>query len=147
MNVFQRLHHVCIVVPDMSAAVAYYESIGIGPWHEYPPLTEYIDLKVPDRDAFLNLDYRYSDAVGIQIQLVQPGVAESPQREFLRRTGGGVFHLGFSVENVAESTEQAVRAGMNSWMTGRRADGSGFTYFDSAADAGVTLEIRESKRK
>jgi hypothetical protein len=27
---------------------------------------------------------------------------------------------------------------------GRRADGSGFTYFDTASDVGVTLEIRKS---
>jgi catechol 2,3-dioxygenase-like lactoylglutathione lyase family enzyme len=37
-SVFRHVHHVCIVVPDIQAAVSYYESIGIGPWKDFPPL-------------------------------------------------------------------------------------------------------------
>ena len=45
---FRQLHHICLVVHDIDATQAYYESIGIGPWQEYPPLTEYTDLDVPN---------------------------------------------------------------------------------------------------
>ncbi len=34
---FRELHHVCVVVRDIDQSVAYYESIGIGPWQDYPP--------------------------------------------------------------------------------------------------------------
>jgi methylmalonyl-CoA/ethylmalonyl-CoA epimerase len=35
MDIFDKLHHVCIVVRDIDKTRAYYESIGIGPWQEY----------------------------------------------------------------------------------------------------------------
>ena len=47
--IFQKLHHVCIVVHDIDRTQAYYESVGIGPWVTYPPLTEYEDLQVFSR--------------------------------------------------------------------------------------------------
>ena len=38
MAIFDKAHHVCIVVHDIEKTVAYYESVGIGPWIGYPPL-------------------------------------------------------------------------------------------------------------
>jgi catechol 2,3-dioxygenase-like lactoylglutathione lyase family enzyme len=35
-KLFDRLHHVCIVVHDLEKTVAYYEKLGIGPWFDYP---------------------------------------------------------------------------------------------------------------
>jgi hypothetical protein len=32
---FRQLHHICLVVHDIDAAVAYYEDLGIGPWQDY----------------------------------------------------------------------------------------------------------------
>ena len=32
LDIFRRLHHVCIVVHDIEQAMADYESVGIGPW-------------------------------------------------------------------------------------------------------------------
>ena len=53
MTLFRHLHHICLVVHDIDRSVAYYESVGVGPWRDYPPLSEYTRLDVPDRDAFL----------------------------------------------------------------------------------------------
>jgi len=33
---FRQLHHICLVVHDIDAAIAYYEGLGIGPWQDYP---------------------------------------------------------------------------------------------------------------
>jgi len=52
MTPFRQLHHICIVVRDIDRSVAYYESVGVGPWRGYPPPTEYTDLDVPNPDAF-----------------------------------------------------------------------------------------------
>src|SRR6202012_4987104 len=91
MGNFDKLHHICIVVADIDAAQAWYESIGIGPWQAYPPLTEYTDLSVPDPDPFLNPKYRVCNLPSLQLQLCEPGDAPSPQRDFLDTKGGGVF--------------------------------------------------------
>ncbi|MBF6079520.1 VOC family protein [Nocardia beijingensis] len=141
---FESIHHICIVVADIDAAIQFYDSVGIGPWHDYPPLTQYTELDVPNTEAFLGLRYMYAMRGTCQIQLVEPGTANSPQRIFLDKTGGGVFHIGFDVADIAGSTDQAGELGLTPWMTGRRPDGSGFSYFDTGDVAGVTLEIRQS---
>jgi len=143
---FGQVHHVCIVVPDIAAAQAFYESVGIGGWREYPPLVDYTDLDVPDDEAFFGMKYRYTDAPGLQLQLCEPNEGPSPQRKFLDRTGGGVFHIGFVVDDVDEATKQVHALGMDTWMSGRRTDRTGFTYFKTPEIAGVTLEVRQSPK-
>ena len=35
-------------MPDIAAAIRTYESVGIGPWHDCPPLSEYTELEMPN---------------------------------------------------------------------------------------------------
>lgn len=144
-NPFGTAHHVCVVVPDIEKARAYYESLGITGWRQYPPLTDYTDLKVADEQGFMAMKYLYTDEPGLQLQLCEPVPGGSPQWEFLQRTGGGVFHLGFVVDDVDSSTAQVNALGAETWMYGRRPDRTGFTYFQTP-EAGVALEIRQSPK-
>ena len=146
-TIFQSMHHVCIVVADIEQSVAYYCSLGISPWHDYPPLDQYTQLEVPDRSTFLAMKYKYANITNVQIQLCQPAPGNSPQRRFLDERGGGVFHLGFSVPNCDQAEAAAHGLGLQTLMKGRREDRSGFTYFQTAdRGAGVTLEIRASQK-
>jgi methylmalonyl-CoA/ethylmalonyl-CoA epimerase len=140
---FRLLHHVCVVVRDIDRAQAYYESIGIGPWREYPPLTEYTDLEVPDDEAFRRMRYRVVDLDNVQLQLCQPPELDCPQRRFLDERGEGVFHLGFE-HDVDGALAKAGGLGLDVLMRGQRPDGSGFVYFDTREQAGVVLETRQS---
>ena len=146
-DLFQQLHHICIVVRNLETAVAYYESIGVGPWHDFPPLDAFkSDLKVPDPAAFFKLRYRYADLGNVQLQLCEPGAGNSAQMHFLKTRGEGVFHLGFTVPDCNKGEAQGNEMGLQTLMRGRRPDLSGFTYFDTAEKgAGVTLEIRATK--
>ena len=143
-NPFATLHHLCIVVHDIEKAVAFYRSIGIGPWVPYPPLDQFTELEMPDREGFLAIDFRYARIGPIQLQLGQPRHDDTPQRRFLDSHGEGVFHMGFVVDDVDAAEVEALRRGLTILMRGRRDDGSGFTYFDSAEAGGVTLSIRRS---
>ncbi|MFD9426899.1 MULTISPECIES: VOC family protein [unclassified Streptomyces] len=141
--VFQALHHICIVVRDLDKAVTYYTSLGVGPWHDFPSLKAFEDdLRVPDREAFFDLTYKYADLPGVQLQLCRPGTGRSPQRDFLEEHGEGVFHLGFGVTDCDAAEKQATELGLEVLLRGRRPDGSGFTYFDTADGAGIVLQIR-----
>ena len=141
---FTKVHHLCVVVHDIDASVRFYESVGIGPWHDYPPLAAFTDLEVPDAEGFRALVYRYAWIGDFQIQLVQPGPAPTPQRRFLDEHGEGVFHVGFEVPDANAADAQAGALGLDVLMRGRRPDGSGFTYFDTSGSAGVVLETRQS---
>jgi methylmalonyl-CoA/ethylmalonyl-CoA epimerase len=142
LSIFRQLHHVCIVVRDIEQAVKYYESIGVGPWTDFPPLDKY-ELTGYERDAFLKLRYKFASLDNVQLQLCQPGEGNTPQRRFLDERGEGVFHLGFTVANCDDAQRQAEAAGLGVLGSGRLGDRSGFTYFKTVEQgAGVTLEIR-----
>jgi catechol 2,3-dioxygenase-like lactoylglutathione lyase family enzyme len=143
---FGKLHHVCIVVRDIDRTQAYYESIGIGPWTDYPPLAEYEELDVPDRAAFLGLKYRICNLPNVQLQLCEPGDGPSPQRAHLDANGEGVFHLGFEVPDADAAEARARSAGLPVLARGRRANRTGFTYYATAPDGGVTLLTRATNR-
>lgn len=140
---FGKLHHVCIVVHDIGKTQAYYESIGIGPWTAYPPLAEYEELQVPSREGFMTMQYRVCNLPNIQLQLCQPSHDPSPQRIHLDTKGEGVFHLGFEVED-ADAAEAA--SGLPVKMKGRRANRTGFTYYDTDEKAGVVLLTRATNK-
>jgi catechol 2,3-dioxygenase-like lactoylglutathione lyase family enzyme len=143
---FSEIHHLCLVVHDLEATVSLFESLGIGPWHDYPPLAEYESLEMPDRADFMHLEIKWSQIGAIQLQVVAPPPGNTEYRRFLERQGEGVFHLGFAVDDVNAAESDALTRGLEVLMRGRRGDGSGFTYFDTAArGAGVTLSIRKSQ--
>lgn len=147
LNIFRKLHHICIIVSDLEQSIAAYESMGIGHWTPLPSLAAFQhDLLVPDTKAFLQLRYAYATLDNVQVQLCQPGPGETPQRRFLETRGEGVFHLGFDVPDCDGAEQAAVQAGLRVLMHGRKPDGSGFTYFDTATSgAGVTLEVRAAR--
>jgi methylmalonyl-CoA/ethylmalonyl-CoA epimerase len=142
---FRALHHICIVVRDIDRNVAFYESIGIGPWRDYPPLSEYTRLSAPNPDAFYALRYKLADLDRVQLQLCQPPELDCPQRRFLDAHGEGVFHIGFE-EALDTAAAAGAELGLSPIMRGQRDDGSGFIYFDTQDQAGVVLLVRQSAR-
>jgi len=121
-------------------------ALGAAQRSEYPPLAEYEDLDVPSKQGFLSIKYRICNLPGMQLQLCQPGPEPSPQREHLDRKGEGVFHIGFEVPDADAAGAQAVGKGLRVLMRGRRANRTGFTYYDSADRAGVILLSHATNR-
>lgn len=144
-NHFGKPHHICIVVKNIEKTKSYYESIGIGPWSEYPPLVEYTQLNVADEAGFFNTRFLFTQIGNLQLQLAQPGEGKSHYKDFLETKGEGVFHIGFEVDDVDATENELTGTGMDILASGRRDDGSGFTYLDTRQQAGVTLLVRQTK--
>jgi catechol 2,3-dioxygenase-like lactoylglutathione lyase family enzyme len=143
---FDKIHHICFVVHDIDEAQASFESMGIGPWSDYPPLTEYEELDVPHKAGFQSLKYRLCNLGGIQFQLCEPGEEPTPQRLHLDRKGPGVYHIGFEVAD-ADAAEAEVKAlGLKVRARGRRANRTGFTYYEPDTDLGLLLLTRATNR-
>lgn len=140
-DLFRDLHHVCLVVESIDETVRYFESIGVTGWQDYPPLSTYVELSV-DREEFETLRYVHVDLANVQIQLCEPAPGPTAQRRFLETRGPGVYHLGFNATDVDGSESAGTGAGLEVRARGRRADGSGFTYFETESALGVTLEVR-----
>ncbi|MBT8330843.1 MAG: VOC family protein [Deltaproteobacteria bacterium] len=141
---FNKPHHITIVVRNIEKAQAFYESIGIGPWQDYGSLKQYTQLNVTDTEGFFNLKFKYIQLGTLQIQLVQPGKGKSVYKDHLEKKGEGVFHIGFEVESIKDAEQKIKESGLKVLQSGRRDDGSGFAYFQTADKAGVTLLVRQS---
>ena len=142
---FSKPHHICMVVKDIEKTKGYYESIGIGPWLEYPPLVEYTKLNVIDEKGFFASRFVYTKIGDLQLQLVQPGEGKTIYKEFLEKKGEGVFHIGFEVDDIDTADKQLTDNGLKILSSGRREDGSGFSYYDTRQHTGVTLLVRQTK--
>ncbi len=142
--VFNKLHHISIVVRDAQKTQKYYESIGIGPWMDYPPMKEYLKINVPDENGFYNLKIKCVQIGPVQLQLVEPGEGDSLYKDHLQKKGEGVFHIGFEVNDISATDANIEAMGLNVLSSGRRQNGSGFSYLDTASEAGVVLLVRQS---
>jgi catechol 2,3-dioxygenase-like lactoylglutathione lyase family enzyme len=141
---FSRLHHISIVVKDIEQAEKYYTSIGIGPFEDYPPMEEYTTIDVPDEKGFYNLVIKWTQIGPVQLQIIQPGEGESLYKDFLEQKGEGVYHLGFVVDDIEAAQLEVSRLGLGVISSGRRENGTGFAYLDTAESGGVTLLVRQS---
>jgi len=141
--VFKKLHHICIVVKNLDATLAYYESLGVGPWFDYPKNGAYVEFEVPNPAASKAMRYKCVNLDNVQIQLCEPGDLDSPQARFLREHGEGVYHLGFEVDDMGEAENRGKTLGLDVIARGRREDGGGFCYYDTRTHAGTVLEIRK----
>jgi hypothetical protein len=103
-----------------------------------------VKLTVPDKVGFHNVKIKVVQIGPVQIQLIQPGEGKSLYKDFLERRGEGVYHLGFVVDNVDDSEAALKKLGLKILSSGRREEGSGFSYLDTAGKGGVTLLIRQS---
>lgn len=144
MILFACVHHIRIVVQDLEKSLAYYLSIGVGPWFDYPKDGTYLEFDVPNREASDAMRYKCVHLANLQIQLCQPGPQDTPQRRFLEGHGEGVYDIGFGVpgRDAAESPGRAL--GLKVVAHGRRVGRSGFCNFDTRADANVVLGVRKS---
>jgi len=142
-NPFRKLHHICLVVHNLEEKIAYYESLGIGPWFDYPKGDAYVEFDVPNEQASKAMRYKCVNLDNIQIQLCEPGEHDSPQARFLHEHGEGVYHLGFEVADMDVAERQGAALGLEVTARGRRVDGSGFCYYDTRKAAGTVLEIRK----
>ncbi len=141
--IFKHIHHICIVVHDMDKTIKFYESIGIGPWHDHPISDAFRqDISVKFVDDFMLNKYAYANLENIQIQLCQPSSENTEQGRFLKEKGEGVFHLGFTVDDIKATEEKAHGLGLMNLIRGRSSANAGFTYFDTQNHAGVVLQIR-----
>ena len=142
--VSNKLHHISIVVRDAEKTQKYYESIGIGPWMDYPPMKEYVKINVPDENGFYNLKIKCVQIGPVQLQLVEPGEGDSLYKDHLEKKGEGVFHIGFEVNDISATDAKIEAMGLNVLSSGRRENGSGFSYLDTASEAGLVLLVRQS---
>jgi methylmalonyl-CoA/ethylmalonyl-CoA epimerase len=98
-----KLHHIGKVVKDLEEERAYYkETFGLEAIGE--PLVDPIQ-----KVEVLLIGTGFGEEVSIE--LIRPLGEDSPVYRFLKKTGGGLHHLSFEVENLLQAIADMEKAG------------------------------------
>ncbi len=136
-----------LVVADMDAALErYVTTLGIGPWACFTYTPESLSTSLY-RGAPAAFSLRLALAEGFpQMELIEPLEGDSVYRDFLHAHGDGVHHLAYVVPSIEQGIAAMERSGyaLAQLGAGFGLDGDGaFAYFDTVAELGVMLELRQ----
>lgn len=101
MMVFDgKLYQLGVVVRDLDAGIAHYQKMfGLGPFTrlntDYQARHRGTLQHVANRNAFA----RWGD---LYLEMVEPGKGNSSASEWLANKGEGIFHLGYSTDNLLQ---------------------------------------------
>lgn len=129
-----------IVVNNIDETIKYYtEMFGFGPYQikhvDYSDATYYGQpAGYRGKRAFFHLG-------NIEIELIELVDGKTIHEDFLKVHGEGLHHIGFQVESLGESVNNAEQAGFTVTQGFTRPDGSGFAYLDSDKTGGVIVEL------
>lgn len=129
-----------IVVNNIDETIHYYtEMFGFGPYEiknvDYSDATYYGQpAGYKGKRAFFHLG-------NIEIELIELIDGKTIHEDFLKEHGEGLHHIGFQVDSLGESVNNAKQAGFEVTQGFARPDGSGFAYLDSDKTGGVIVEL------
>lgn len=130
------VHHIAIVVPSIAQARKVYEGV--------------LGLKAgePEYVADQKVNVLVTWAGEQRIELVEPAAPDSPVARFLEKTGGGLHHVAYRVDDVAAALATLKAAGVRLIDEAPRpgAHGTRIAFVHPKATGGVLSELVEEPR-
>jgi len=85
---------------------------------------------------------------GMQLELIQPNGEKSTWQDFLDKSGEGIHHIAFKVNNTKKILETCGEKGIKCVQQGKYSDASGeYAYLDTLKDLKCIVETLESYPK
>lgn len=140
---YKRLHHVGLVVKDMDKAIAYFESIGIGPFKVGDQRKFTIPFKgeLHGKPAEWKTTISNADLGGVELELLEPTEGNQALKESLDATGEGLHHIGFLVNDLEAAEVKGKKDGLKIW-TKSKMKGTNFLYFEPGETGSLAIELR-----
>jgi len=132
-----------VVVKDAGRAMQFYTSVlGLGPFEvfEWPRAEALVGGEV----RRFGMKLAFAALGDVSLELIQVLSGEPIHAEFVRRTGGGLHHLGFYVDDMDGWIDRFAKLGVGVLMRSTR--GGGFAYLDTEALCGFIIELLEKRR-
>lgn len=132
------------VTEDLDATAALLSrGFGVGEWTRLPDVhfdPEHCTLHGRPADFVVHVALAY--AGDLQLELIQPVRGESIYTEFLARSGPGLHHLCFEVDDMAAARGAAEVEGLEVVQAGSMMDGAmEFAYLDGRAHGVPYVEL------
>jgi catechol 2,3-dioxygenase-like lactoylglutathione lyase family enzyme len=147
---FTKLHHVGVVVKDINKAIAYFESLGIGPFGAPGGKKTFsISFKgeLHGRPAAWTTTISNAKIGDVELELLEPTRGKQALQESLDATGEGLHHIGFITGDLDAEIANFRKKGVGIWTLAREDDGGGFLYSDPTPVGGIAIEFRQMGRK
>jgi methylmalonyl-CoA/ethylmalonyl-CoA epimerase len=130
-----------IVVKNIDKTIEYYTKMfGFGPYEiKY---VDYSDATYHGKKAgYKGKRAFFKLGPEIEIELIELISGKTIHEDFLKQHGEGLNHIGFRVNDLKASRENARKAGFEITQDFMRPDGSGFAYMDTDKTGGVIFEM------
>ncbi len=127
------VHHIAIVVPSIADARKTYEGVLR------------LSASEPEYVADQKVNVLVTYAGEQRIELVEPAAPDSPVTRFLEKTGGGLHHVAYRVDDVAAAIAALKSAGLRLIDESPRpgAHGTRIAFVHPKATGGVLTELVE----
>jgi len=144
-SAFGKLQHVGVVVKDIKKAIAYLESLGIGPF-EGPGHQKVFTIpfkgELHGKPAEWKTTISNAKMGDVELELLEPAEGAQALKESLDKTGEGLHHIGFITDNLDKEIANFKKNGIGIWTMGK-ASGGAFIYSDPSPVGGIAIEFRE----
>ena len=138
---FDKISQVALVVRDLHESIkSFWEELGIGPWKIWTLTPENTETVVHGRRCECSFRVGMAKIGDVSFELIQPLVGESIFQEFLDKTGEGLHHLKYTIENPGTVLENFRKEGGKILQSGKIGDSS-FYYLDTETKFGFILEL------
>lgn len=147
---FTKLQHVGVVVKDIKKAIAYLESLGIGPFTapgvepgKPPVFTVPFQGELHGKPAEWKTTISFARIGDVDLELLEPTEGEQALKESLDKTGEGLHHIGFLTDDLDAEIANFKQAGVGIWTLAREEGDGGFLYSDPTPVGGIAVEFRK----
>jgi catechol 2,3-dioxygenase-like lactoylglutathione lyase family enzyme len=141
---FAKLHHVGVVVKDIKKAIAYFESLGIGPFTG-PGGAQVFKIsfkgELHGKPAEWSTTISNAKMGDVELELLEPTEGPQSLRESLDKTGEGLHHIGFLTENLDREIANFKKNGVGIWTMGKTPMAA-FIYSNPSPVGGLAIEFR-----
>jgi methylmalonyl-CoA/ethylmalonyl-CoA epimerase len=132
-------YHVGIAVHDLDDGIARMRALGIDGWATMD-VTDF-PCVYRGENVVVGLRAAYARWGSIYMELVQPTAGTSTPRAFLDERGEGIYHLGYWVDDLAETTRKAEAMGFAVDMALPAGRDRMAVYLDEGQSVGVHIEL------
>lgn len=147
---FTKLQHVGVVVKDINKAIAYFESLGIGPFGAPGGKKAFaIAFKgeLHGKPATWTTTISNAKIGDVELELLEPTKGPQALKESLDATGEGLHHIGYLTDSLEKEIANFKKNGIGIWTIAREDDGGGFLYSDPTPVGGIAIEFRKIGEK
>lgn len=133
------MKQVAVVVKDLEKAIENYRSkFGIEDFRILEP--DFANQTYRGKPTKFRMRLAMAWVGPVQLELIQPLDEDNIYYEQLKTKGEGLNHIGFYVEDIEESEQQAKKLGIGIIQSGRSPKG-GHAYLDTESTCGAIIEI------